>query len=228
MSTSSQQHDQQAALLPFHSPLKTTDATSIGIAADHSLLDIDSELAAIFDRMENELEEEGHVSAESELRFEQFCEAFGEKVDRIGRFLRVMETRAAFCRAESARLASRAKTTENRVGHLKSLLLYFMGSRNLGKLEGREFTLRRQKNSQDSLVIQSPQVLPMRLKRIDVTLNGLFWETLLSTIDEELRTEALHGLRAETPDAEAVKQALREGEAFEGVSVSRGCHLRVV
>ena len=36
-------------------------------------------------------------------RFQLFCQAMDVKIDRIGRFLRIMETRAEHCKKESAK-----------------------------------------------------------------------------------------------------------------------------
>ena len=63
------------------------------IAQDHSLFEIDRELDMLLDEIEEEIERCGEASAELMGRFQQFCEAHGEKADRIGRFLRMMEAR---------------------------------------------------------------------------------------------------------------------------------------
>jgi hypothetical protein len=46
-------------------------------------------------------------------RFQVFCLAMDVKIDRIGTFLRVMETRADYYKKESARYAARAKRAQN-------------------------------------------------------------------------------------------------------------------
>ena len=74
------------------------------VATDHSLLELDSELDALLDQIQDEIEEQGEASAESMERLQLFCEAMDVKIDRIGRFLRIMETRAEYCKRESARL----------------------------------------------------------------------------------------------------------------------------
>ncbi len=79
----------QAPVLPFASS-QETKAVPESIAADHSILEIDRELDLLFDKMQEELEESGVASSESIERFHAFCDAYGKKVDRIGRFIRVM------------------------------------------------------------------------------------------------------------------------------------------
>jgi hypothetical protein len=74
-------------------------------------------------------------------------------VDRIGRFVRLMEAREQFCRSEIARLADRARAAAGKVDCTKSMVLFYLVSRDLKKIEGLEFTLRAQKNRQDSVRI---------------------------------------------------------------------------
>ena len=139
----------QTPVLPFAQAQPGKKAAPDTIAADHSLLDIDRELDLLLDRMQDELEENGEASPESTERFQQFCEAFGEKVDRIGRFIRVMEARTTYCKGEAARLTARGKSAENKVDQTKALVMYYLQSRALTKMEGKQFTIRCQKNSQD-------------------------------------------------------------------------------
>ena len=91
-------------LIPFQAtPGAQSSPTSV--ATDHSLLDLDGELDALLDQIQDEIEEHGEASAEAMERFQLFCQAMDVKIDRIGRFLRVMETRAEYCKKESARYA---------------------------------------------------------------------------------------------------------------------------
>jgi hypothetical protein len=80
------------------------------IAATNSLFEIDVELDSLLDEIEEQTAQDGEPSGELVARFQQFCSAHGEKVDRIGRFLRQMEAREQFCRSEAARLSDRART----------------------------------------------------------------------------------------------------------------------
>ena len=47
-------------------------------------------------RFKEQVESEGEASEDLVARFQQFCEAHGEKVDRIGRFVRMMEAREQY------------------------------------------------------------------------------------------------------------------------------------
>jgi hypothetical protein len=71
------------------------------IAETNSLFEIDAELDGLLDEIEEQTAQGGEPAEEIVARFQQFCSAHGEKVDRIGRFLRRMEAREQFCRAEA-------------------------------------------------------------------------------------------------------------------------------
>jgi hypothetical protein len=58
-----------------------------------SLFEIDIELDALLEQIEEQVETDGELSEELLSRFREFCAAHGEKVDRIGRFVRMMEAR---------------------------------------------------------------------------------------------------------------------------------------
>jgi hypothetical protein len=75
------------------------------IVEANSLFEIDVELYGLLEEIEGQVDSEGQASEDLVARFQQSCDARGEKVDRIGRFLRIMEAREQYCRSESARLA---------------------------------------------------------------------------------------------------------------------------
>jgi hypothetical protein len=197
------------------------------IAEGSSLFEIDMELDGLLEEIEEQVESGGQASEDLVARFQQFCEAHGEKVDRIGRFVRMMEAREEFCRSESARLADRARAVAGRVERTKNMVLYYLLSRDLKKIEGYQFTLRAQKNSQDSVRITNEAAVPKSYCRIDARIDGVLWETVLSVLPKEL-ARALESLVQETkPDVDAIKAALLRQEQVPGAEVRRGAHLRV-
>ena len=216
----------QTHLLPFSSAQEKKPDTE-AIAGDHSLLEIDRELDILFDQMQDEVEQNGVASPESLSRFHAFCDAYGEKVDRIGRFIRVMEARTAYCKAEAARLTARGKSAENKVEQTKALILYYLQSREMTKMEGKQFTLRCQKNSQDSVRVSDPTLIPLRLKRVEARFDGATWERLLAALPPELRTILTDGVQELAPMNDAIKQAIARSEMVEGAVVCRGYHVRV-
>ncbi len=216
----------QKPVLPFAQP-QTEKSLSESIASDHSLLEIDRELDILFDTMQDELEETGEASQESIERFHMFCDAYGEKVDRIGRFIRVMEARSAYCKAEAARLSARGKSAENKVEKTKSLVLYYLQSREITKMEGKQFTLRCQKNSQDSVRISDLELIPLRLKRIEACFDGGTWERILGALPDELKSILAAGIQDIVPMNDAIKQPFAKDGAVDGAAVIRGNHVRV-
>ena len=157
------------------------------IAQEHSLFEIDRELDALFDEIEEEIESRGEASAELMEQFQQFCDAHGEKADRIGRFLRMMEARVQYCRSEAGRLQERARSSERKATQTKYMVMYYLKSRDLKKIEGREFTLRIQKNSQDSVRFTDETQVPMRYRTVAARLDGALWERLIESVPDDLR-----------------------------------------
>ena len=197
------------------------------IAETNSLFEIDAELDSIFDEIEEQTAQGGDPEEELVARFQQFCSAHGEKVDRIGRFLRRMEAREQFCRAEAARLSDRAHSAAGKVERTKSMVLYYLMSRDLKKIEGHQFTLRAQKNGQDSVRITDEAALPKCYCRIEAKITGVVWETVLSLLPDELAKTLESSIQEIRPDNDAIKAAVAQNEVVPGAEVRRGLHLRV-
>lgn len=197
------------------------------IAEANSLFEIDMELDQLLERIEEQAESEGQPPEELVARFQQFCEAHGEKVDRIGRFLRMMEAREQFCRGEATRLGERARAAAGKVERTKNMVLYYLLSRNLQKIEGQQFTLRAQKNSQDSVRIIDQAAVPKCYCRIEARVTGVIWQTVLSLLPEELAKALESSIQETRPDNDAIKAAVAQSEVVPGAEVRRGTHLRV-
>ena len=197
------------------------------IAQECSLFEIDRELDDLLDQIEEEIETLGEASSELIDRFQAFCEAHGEKADRIGRFLRMMEARIQFCRSEASRLQDRARSRDRKVTQTKNMVLYFLMSRELKKIEGREFTLRIQKNSQDSVRFIDESQVPMCFRKVEATLDGQLWEEVVAAVPGELKHLLIASIRDSMPSNDAIKQAVQNGIPVPGAEVYRGNHLRV-
>jgi hypothetical protein len=198
------------------------------IAEASSLFEIDVELDGLLEEIEGQVESEGQAAEDLVARFQQFCDAHGEKVDRIGRFVRIMEAREQFCRSESVRLTDRARATAGKVERTKNMVLYYLLSRDLKKIEGYQFTLRAQKNSQDSVRITDEAAVPKSYCRINVRIDGVVWETVLSLLPDELSNSLESSVQDTRPDADAIRAAILRNEQVPGVELRRGSHLRVV
>jgi hypothetical protein len=198
------------------------------IAEASSLFEIDAELDGLLEEIEGQVESEGQAAEDLVARFQQFCEAHGEKVDRIGRFVRIMEAREQFCRSEATRLSDRARAAAGKVERTKNMVLYYLLSRDLKKIEGYQFTLRAQKNSQDSVRITDEAAVPKSYCRIDARIDGVLWETVRSLLPDELSKSLESSVKDTRPDADAITAAMLRNEQVSGVEVRRGSHLRVV
>jgi hypothetical protein len=197
------------------------------IAATNSLFEIDVELDGLLDEIEEQTAQGGEPSGELVARFQHFCSAHDEKVDRIGRFVRIMEAREQYCRSESARLTDRARAAAGKVERSKNMVLYYLLSRNLKKIEGYQFTLRAQKNSQDSVRITDEAAVPKSYCRIHARIDGVVWETVVSILPDELAKALESSVQEIRPDADAIKVAAVRNEHVPGAEVRRGSHLRV-
>src|SRR5271170_5797208 len=189
------------------------------IAGSKSLFEIDAELDELLEEIQQEEESEGQPSTERLDRFQEFCRAHGEKVDRIGRFLRMMEARTLYCRSEPNRLQERARSSERKCDQTKAMVLYYLESRGMTKVEGLEFTLRKQHNSQDSVRIIDEHQIPMRYKVVEAYVDGTLWEQILDALPEPLKKTLRASLKKATPNTEAIKQA---PERVPGAEVRRG------
>jgi Siphovirus Gp157 len=197
-------------------------------AQEYSLFEIDRELDDLLERIEEEIETLGEASPKLIDRFQAFCEAHGEKADRIGRFLRMMEARVQFCRTEADRLQDRARSCDRKVTQSKNMVMFYIQSRDLKKIEGREFTLRIQKNSQDSVRFTDESQVPIYLRKVEASFGGQIWEKVIAAVPSELKRMLIASIRETVPSNEAIKQAVQKGIPVPGAEVYRGIHLRVV
>jgi len=217
----------QATYLIPSQPTSEAPAPPTAIATDHSLLELDFELDALLDQIQDEIEEHGEASAEAMERLQLFCQAMDVKIDRIGRFLRIMETRAEYCKRESARYAARARRAQNKIERTESMVLYYLASHDLKKIESHEFTLKRNRNSQDSVEITHPENIPDRLRRFEAKIDGLLWLDVIDALPETLAESLAASVKSSEPSNSAIKEHIANGGVVEGASLKRGYHLRI-
>jgi hypothetical protein len=197
------------------------------IAEASSLFEIDAEIDGLREEIEGQVESEGQAAEDLVARFQQFCEAHGEKVDRIGRFVRIMEAREQYCRSEAARLTDRARAAAGKVERTKNMVLYYLLSRDLKKIEGCQFTLRAQKNSQDSVRITDEAAVPKLYCKIDARISSVLWDTVLANLPDELGKILESTVEESRPDTDSIKAAFQREENIPGVELRRGWHLRI-
>jgi hypothetical protein len=209
-------------------PFEGGSAPSAGqIANDHSLFKIDQELDFLLEQIEDEIEEKGEARKESVDRLQAFAEAMNIKVDRIGRYLAVMEARAVHCKKEAVRYTARAKRAESKIERTKQMVLYYLESHDLKKIESHEFTLKRNKNSQDSVVITQPDSIPDDLRRFEAKVDGPLWLEVIDALPKTLAEPLAASVKSTQPSNSAIQQHIANGGVVDGVSVKHGYHLRI-
>jgi Siphovirus Gp157 len=201
--------------------------TPTDVADDHSLLTLDRELDFLLEQIEDEIEESGEASKEAMERLQLFCQAMNVKVDRIGRYLAVMKTRATHCKEEAARYAARAKRAESKINRTESMVLYYLESHDLKQLETDDFTFRRQKNSQDSVIVRDAQTVPPELSRYELKMDGAFYLNVIRALPDEMASSLRASVKFAEPSNTAIKQYFASGKMVEGVEVKRLYHLRM-
>ncbi len=194
-----------------------------------SLFELDRELDLLLDEIQEQAKEAGEANVSPELvaRFHDFCHAFDCKVDRIGQFLINLDARAEHCRGQAARLSERARAAENKAERTKKMVLYFLASRGMKKVEGLEISLRRQKNSQDSVIIHDESAVPTEYREIEAKIPGSFWQKLQARISEDDKRELNACVRHSFPSSSAIKAAGLLNKEVPGIEVKREHHLRV-
>ena len=193
----------------------------------NTLFEIDRELDSLLDQIEEEAEENGTASPELLERFQQFCQAESDKVDRIGRFLTLMDSRLKYCRQQAEHFQKRARSADTKVVSTKNMVLYFLAARGLKKIEGKEFTLRLQKNSQDSVEITDASQVPITYRELDLRIPGRLWQLVVASLLEDTSKALASCIRDDRPSSDAIKKAASRFEEVPGAQVRRGVHLRV-
>jgi hypothetical protein len=194
-----------------------------------SLFDIDERLVDLMDRIE-EATESGDIPQELFQEANDYLEAFRTKVDRIAGYWRWQESIARICGEEAERLLARKKAADGRVNRLKSMLLAFMMSRGLKKLEGEKAAIGMQANGMPSLVIDDPVQLGERFLE-----NGVrFTKTELQEIVYQLadgdlrrRLETLLSGDGWEINGSAVRSALDNNAVVSGARLVKGHHVRL-
>lgn len=119
------------------------------------------------------------------------------------------------------------RSCDRKVTQTKNMVLYYLMSRELKKIEGREFTLRIQRNSQDSIRFTDESQVPMCLRKVEACFEGQLWEKFIAAVPCELKHMFIASIRETVPSNEAIKQAVQNGIPVPGAEVYRGNHLRI-
>ena len=202
-----------------------------GAACDpRSLFDIDERLVELMDQVADVAADGQEPPSELIEEINGYIEAFQSKVDRIAGYLRWQESIASICGAEAERLSARKKSAEGRVSRLKNMLLHFMLSRGLKKLEGERAAIGLQPNSAASLVVDDP----LKIGECFFERSIGFTKTELQELIYQLpagdlrdRLEAQLAEEGWQVNGNAVRAALANGAEVAGARLVKGHHIRI-
>lgn len=194
-----------------------------------TLFDIDERLVDLMDRIE-EAAEAGEIPQELVQEGNDYLEAFRTKVDRIAGYWRWQESIARICGEEAERLSARKKAVDGRVSRLKNMVLAFMMSRGLKKLEGDKAAIGMQANSAASLVIDDPIQVGERFFENSVRFTKTELQEVVYQLPEgELRhrLEAILSGEGWEINGSAVRFALANNATVSGARLVKGHHVRL-
>jgi Siphovirus Gp157 len=193
-----------------------------------SLFELDQRLIELMEQAEDAAEQGGipqHLLDE----INDYLEAFQLKVDRIAGYWRWQQSIATICGQEVERLSARKRAAERRVNRLKEMLLAFMLSRGVKKIEGEKSSIGLQPNSTE-LVIDDPLQLgecffERNLRLTKTQLQEILYQMADGTLRRRLEA-TLAGDGWEINNS-AVRFAITNGAAVSGVRLVKGNHLRL-
>ena len=191
-----------------------------------SLFEIDVELKAGFDQMQEEREITGNISDESRERCAQLFAELGKKIDRIVAYLRTQQRKANLAGEEAQRLQQRRRSGEQRVDDVKQMLIYFMRCRGLKRLEGDLNTIRLQTNSHASLQVDDWK-LPQEFCLHTGNIPHRLLKEMLEHLPDGLKGEFLQAMINTQPNTQLVRDALLRGETVAGAKLERRSHIRI-
>jgi hypothetical protein len=203
------------------------------LASEMTLFALDESLSLLVESAtEMAAESNGEIPDDLRQALLDYFEAFGTKVDNIANYIKSQENEARNAKIEIDRLQSRVAAAENRVDRLKGLLKYFMETRNLRGMKGRLNSISLRKNSQDSLILDRPDALPVEYWRVSLTIGVPELRELLNHLPEDHPLRARfavddNGSMKREPDNAKLRSALASGIPVQGAELRRGQHVRL-
>lgn len=195
-----------------------------------SLFDIDERLIELMDQVSDAAVDGQEPSSELIEEINEYIEAFHTKVDRIAGYLRWQESIASICGGEAERLYARKKSAEGRVSRLKNMLLHFMLSRGLKKLEGERAAIGLQPNSAASLVVDDPLKIGECFFERSIGFTKTELQELIYQLPAGKLRDRLEAQLAEDGwqvNGSAVRAAFANGAEIAGARLVKGHHIRI-
>jgi hypothetical protein len=195
-----------------------------------SLFDIDDRLVELMDQVADAVADGQEPPSELIEEINEYIEAFHTKVDRIAGYLRWQESIASICGGEAERLSARKKSAEGRVSRLKNMLLHFMLSRGLKKLEGERAAIGLQPNSAASLVVDDPLKIGECFFERSIGFTKTEMQELIYQLpagDLRDRLEAQLTEDGWQVNGGAIRAAFANGAEIAGARLVKGHHIRI-
>jgi hypothetical protein len=195
-----------------------------------SLFDIDARLVELMDQVADVAADGLEPPSELIEEINEYIEAFHTKVDRIAGYLRWQESIASICGAEAERLSARRKSAEGRVSRLKNMLLHFMLSRGLKKLEGDRAAIGLQPNSAASLVVDDPLKIGECFFERSIGFTKTEMQELIYQLPAGELRDRLEARLAEDGwqvNGGAIRAAFANGAEIDGARLVKGHHIRI-
>ena len=195
-----------------------------------SLFDIDERLVELMDQVADAAADGQEPPSELIEEINEYIEAFHSKVDRIAGYLRWQESIASICGAEAERLSARKKAAEGRVSRLKNMLLHFMLSRGLKKLEGERAAIGLQPNSAASLVLDDPLKIGECFFERSIGFTKTEMHELIYQLPSGELRDRLEAQLAEERwqvNGSAIRAAFANGAEIAGARLVKGHHIRI-
>lgn len=120
--------------------------------------EIETQIDVLLDKSEDELTEEEQLWLEEAL--DVLAHAEGEKADRTAFLIKKWESKGKFLKGEGQVLSDKGRAYENRAKRLKERFKYHMVEHGLTRISGEKYSICLQNNSQASLRVLDPTVIP--------------------------------------------------------------------
>lgn len=202
------------------------------LARQASIFEIDEALDLLVQSAQEQAEgNNGEITEELRNALVEYLEAFGYKVDRIANYIKAQRAEAETAGREAERLAARQRTAANREKRLKSMLVYYMASRELRRLRGSLITITLQNNSQPSLVVNDVSQIPNAFYRAKVDLPWTEWDEILASLPQGALRDRLRAAEGRSVQKElqrgVLADTLARGENVDGATLVKGQHVRL-
>ena len=202
------------------------------LARQASIFEIDEALDLLVQSAQEQAEaNNGEITEELRNALVEYVEAFGYKVDRIANYIKAQRAEAETAGREAERLAARQRAAENREKRLKSMLVYYMASRELRRLQGSLNTITLQNNSQPSLVVNDVSRIPNAFYRAKVDLPWTEWDEILASLPQGALRDRLRAAEGRSVQKElqrgVLADTLARGENLNGATLEKGQHVRL-